>query len=332
MLIVSATICSVLILTRIAYRLLFRCKQHPTCHRRWREDDTYMAFALLPLLARTVLMAWSSALSPDHSHDPATAGEAAARGMSVEQLDADKELALMLLIPIRILYALFLWILKLCLLNFYSRFIGHLGWGRIAIITLWWAVIITFFCVVIATVTECRPLHLTWEVGPADQLDPCSRGIANLLVMAIFNAVTDVALLILPFPILNNTQLDRRHKLQLALLFGIGIITVAITIVRIPLIFMASVNQSIRSQWASVEVICACVVANAAFFYALFKDFQGGGHGHSSNNNRRASDFYLQDFQSTPSHSTKRKSGQAVAFHVEESRPPSGTKSEYGLV
>lgn len=86
--------------------------------------------------------------------------------------------------------------------------------------------------------------------------------------MAVSNAITDIALLILPFPILYSTRFDRRQyvdpkvcpwwehavvadmlcsKLQLSVLFGIGFITVAITIVRIPLIFMSSVTQSARS-------------------------------------------------------------------------------------
>jgi hypothetical protein len=29
-------------------------------------------------------------------------------------------------------------------------------------------------------------------------------------------------------------------------------------------------------QWASIEVFCACVVANAAFYYALLKDLSRG--------------------------------------------------------
>ncbi|KAH7146935.1 hypothetical protein B0J13DRAFT_584370 [Dactylonectria estremocensis] len=217
LIIASAAICVVLILTRCAYRVLCPCKQHPTCHRRWQVDDTYMAFALLPLIARTIVMAWSFALNPEQSHDPATLQEAADRRKTVEELNQDRELALKLVIPVRITYALFLWSLKLCLLAFYSRFISHLRWGKITIAMSWWAIILTFVGVVIATLTECRPLHF--------------QGVANLVVMAISNAITDIALLVLPFPILYSTQLDCRHKLQLSVLFGIGFITVAITIV-----------------------------------------------------------------------------------------------------
>jgi hypothetical protein len=29
-------------------------------------------------------------------------------------------------------------------------------------------------------------------------------------------------------------------------------------------------------QWASIEILCACIVTNAAFYYALLKDWQRG--------------------------------------------------------
>lgn len=53
-----------------------------------------------------------------------------------------------------------LWVLKLCLLSFYSRFIGPISWGKRAIDVLWWFVVITFVAIVAATLAECRPLHL----------------------------------------------------------------------------------------------------------------------------------------------------------------------------
>ncbi|KAM5359556.1 hypothetical protein ACJZ2D_014364 [Fusarium nematophilum] len=336
LIIASAAICVVLILTRCAYRVLCPCKQHPICHRRWQVDDTYIALALLPLIARTIVMAWSFVLNPEQSHDPATPQEAEDRGKSVEELNQDRELALKLVIPVRITYALFLWLLKLCLLTFYSRFGSHVRWWKVAVATLWWAIILTFVGVVMATLMECRPLHFTWDIVPDDQRHSCSQGVANLIVMAVSNAITDLTLLILPFPILYSTRLDRRHKLQLSVLFGIGLVTVAITIVRIPFIFMSSVTQSARSLWASVEIVCACVVANAAFFYTIVKDFQNRSHSHHSSNNAQNSGFYLQSLQSTSQHANKRQdftsAEEDMSHDVGESRRPSGGGSDHVLV
>lgn len=171
------------------------------CHRRWRIDDAYMALALLPLISRTVTIVASFMLNPDHDSDPVTLEEAAEVGMSVEDLTADRILSRKLLIPGRISYALLcvefspplplmeargrwiccegisdltnmvvvqnsLWILKLCLLTFYSRFVGPLSWGKTVITGLWWFILATFCAVLIATLTECQPLYLYVEAAP----------------------------------------------------------------------------------------------------------------------------------------------------------------------
>jgi hypothetical protein len=299
--IASAVICGVLIVCRCLYRLLFPCKLHPTCHRRWRVDDAYMALALIPLIVRTVTIVTSFILNPDHAGSPPTAEEAAASGLSVSQLASHWVVSRKLLIPSRLSYALFLWLLKLCLLTFYSRFVEPLSWGHTVIRTLWWLILATYASVLIATLTECRPLYHAWELTPPGESHECARGLANLLTMASFNIITDLALIILPFPMLRNIRLDRKAKIQLMILFGIGIIVVVITILRVPLILISSVSQRSRSMWASIEMLCACIVANTAFFYTVVKDLQGR-HSHSQNapsNNIHGANFYMQSLPSS---------------------------------
>lgn len=298
--IASAIICGALIISRCVYRLLFRCKVHPTCHRRWRVDDAYMALALLPLIGRTATIVMSFVLNPSHSTSPVTEAEAAEAGLSVEDMTADRVLSRKLLIPGRISYALFLWILKLCLLTFYTRFVGPLSWGRAVIRTLWWVILATFIAVVAATLTECRPLSLAWQLALPEDRDKCSRGLANLLTMASFNILTDLALIVLPFPMLRHIRLDRKAKIQLSIIFGIGTLVVVITILRIPLILIASVSQRSRSMWASIEILCACIVANTAFFYTVVKDLQGRhSHSQTASSGAHPGNFYLQSLPST---------------------------------
>jgi hypothetical protein len=278
--IASSILCGVLIVTRCTYRFFYRCRAHRTCHRQWRIDDAFMAFALLPLLGRTVTITTSFVLDPAHSYTPPTIEEADAAGLSVAKLSRDRITANQLILPARICYALFLWSLKLCLLSFYSRFMDALDWGQTAVRALRIFIITTFVAVLITVLAECRPLHLVWDLAPLGQRDSCARGVANLMTMAIFNILTDIALILLPFPILRFMTLDRKAKLQLSFLFGVGVIVVGVTVLRIPLILIASVSQRSRSMWASIEMLCACIVANTAFFYAIAKDLQAE-QGHS---------------------------------------------------
>merc|ERR1712000_30526 len=70
-----------------------------------------MAFALLPLAARTGCIIMSFLLSPSHTHDLPTEQDAADVGMSVDELRQARIVALKLLIGGRLSYAL-LWVLE----------------------------------------------------------------------------------------------------------------------------------------------------------------------------------------------------------------------------
>ncbi|KAF4994631.1 hypothetical protein FGRMN_5676 [Fusarium graminum] len=270
----STSVCALLIIARCLYRALFRCHIHRTCHRRWRIDDFYMTVAILPLIGRALCIVYSFSLNPNHTYDPATEAEAKASGESVTDVNGDRELSHKLLIPARIFYALFLWCLKLGLLAFYSRFIDVFRWGKPVAEALWWFIIATFIAVFVGILAECRPLALMWALNRDDSKVACNRAIGNLILMAVCNIVLNIALIILPFPMLRHLRLDIKEKLQLGILFSVGAVLVAITILRLPLILNESVSQKSRSMWASIEILCACVVANTPFFYALVKDLQ----------------------------------------------------------
>lgn len=102
----SASISAALILLRCSYKLFFRCKGHATCHRRWHVDDTYMAFALLPLAGRTSCILSSFSMNPEQTSNFATPEEAARQNLSAEALDQNRIISNKLLLPARIFYAL----------------------------------------------------------------------------------------------------------------------------------------------------------------------------------------------------------------------------------
>ncbi|KAF6823337.1 integral membrane protein [Colletotrichum plurivorum] len=298
--VVTASICATLILVRCGYRIFSRCRVHDSCHRTWHADDAYMAFAIVPLVGRTSCIAVSFVLNPTHTYGPATPEVAAARGISVSMLQEDYVTSHKLLIPSRIFYALFLWSLKLCLLNFYSRFVDVFHWGKVATTALWWFIVVSFFIVLIPTLAECRPLSLVWSPDPTGQ-NTCHRALGNLITMGVFNIITDIALIVFPFPILRHVKLDGKVKFQLILLFSIAGLIVVITIMRMPMIITQSVSQRSRSMWASIEILCACIVANTAFFYALLKDYQRGHDTRVAGSSyARQPDYYMQAIPSSP--------------------------------
>ncbi|KAK2739660.1 hypothetical protein FQN57_006493 [Myotisia sp. PD_48] len=252
--VVIAAICVVQIIFRSLYRIFGSLKLFPTIQHRWHADDSWMAFSLIPLILRTTCMCWIFSLD---------------KPLSIE----DQSLSQKLVIGGRLTYALFLWCMKLCLLQFYTRLeTGSIRVHR-AIQLLGLGLFITYLIIATVTLLECRPLSLYWRPDAAHH--PCRKGEVNLLTMAALNIATDVALILFPIPLLwRMTSLGVQAKLQLTLLFLVGILVVAITITRIPLIFSHSIAQESRTLWASIEIVCSNVVANAAFYYALWKELQ----------------------------------------------------------
>ncbi|KAF5580671.1 uncharacterized protein FSUBG_13327 [Fusarium subglutinans] len=196
-------------------------------------------------------------LNPSSSREPATKDEAAAQHMTVEKLEHDRIVGLQLLVGTRLSYTLILWILKAALLSFYSRM-----WRLIS--------------------KETQPV--------------CQKGMVYFFALAVGNISTDIALLILPFPTLAVARLNTRTKIQLGILFSIGLLVIAITIVRIPLILNDSMSQKARSTWATIEILCSCIVANTPFFYGLLRELgqHKGTQPSATDPSRSEGPFYLQ--------------------------------------
>ncbi|POR36694.1 Uncharacterized protein TPAR_03109 [Tolypocladium paradoxum] len=325
--IASGCICAVLILVRSLYRILSRCHVHKSCYRRWRLDDTYMALALLPLAGRTTCVSLAFVFNPSSATTPATAAQAAAQNMSIAQLDRLRVIALKLHIPARIFYALLYstllppasqlvldsdslrqsldaealpaHILRPLRQHLAQRRAGHQN-----------SMVVNRsqplrchdyrFCRMPATSSRLR----VWDLQTEKNFPTCRRALANLITMAVCNALTNIALVVLPFPILRHMKLSRKSQIQLGFLFGIGAVVVVIPIIRIPVTLATAVTQSVRSLWGSIEILCSCIVANTAFFYSIAKDL---AHQHDDRAPRtsalRQDDFYLQSLPSSSSHS-----------------------------
>ncbi|EEQ84195.2 uncharacterized protein BDCG_01000 [Blastomyces dermatitidis ER-3] len=249
--VICAALSSLQILFRCGYRLLVKCGVIKSSNRSWGPDDSWMTFALLPLICRTVAMIRVFGLRLSPSID-------------------DQVLSQKLILVGRVFYALFLWCMKLCLLRFYKRLETGSNKVHYSLQFLRAFIVVTFFATLLATLLECQPLFMFWN--PKYSHHPCRKGMSNLLTMGSLNIVTDLALILFPIPMLwRMTSLDFQAKLQLTLLFLVGILVVVITITRLPLILSHSVAQTTRSLWASIEIVCASIVANASFYYALWQ-------------------------------------------------------------
>lgn len=165
-----------------------------------------------------------------------------------------------------------LWILKNAILEFFRRL--NVSWERsyeVMLLIIRCTLVATFVAVVISDLAECRPFSNYWQVLP-DPGGQCRQGYAQLLTMAVCNVITDLLLVFFPVPIILQSQMTTKRKVQLVLLFSLSLGVVATTLYRVPHIIQDRGNQQSRSLYASVELLFATAASNALVLGSFVRD------------------------------------------------------------
>ena len=89
------------------------------------------------------------------------------------------------------------------------------------------AVYIMYALVVILTALFiCHPIGYQWNLQPSEGY--CGDANAAYAVGAALDMATDLAIMLLPMPMVWRLQILVRHRLGLVLVFGLGILYVAL--------------------------------------------------------------------------------------------------------
>jgi len=125
---------------------------------------------------------------------------------------------------------------------------------------------------------QCSPVSAAYD--PLKSNGQCLSIVTLYLCSAPVNIITDLAILVLPIPVLTGMRLPQRQKTILVLTFALGIFVTIVDVVRIYYLQQASVDQlavheqlgttsdfaynaSTAFMWSAVEVnvgiICACI-------------------------------------------------------------------------
>jgi hypothetical protein len=166
-----------------------------------------------------------------------------------------------------------LWILKLTTLEFFERLAGatRRRSHRIMIHVIRGTLAATFLAVLVSDLAECQPFPHYWQVTP-DPGPQCRQAFVQMLTMGSCNALTDLLLIAFPIPIILSTQIPTKRKVLLIMLFSFGLLTVGITLYRIPKILQAGGSQVLRTMWASIEILAATAVGNIVALGSFLRD------------------------------------------------------------
>src|SRR5277367_3332422 len=130
-------------------------------------------------------------------------------------------------------------------------------------------------------VFQCKPVSAVFDgSGSSDQCIPL---VTLYLASAPVNIITDLAILVLPIPVLTGMRLPQKQKTILVVTFALGIFVAVVDVIRIYYLQQASVDvngslsgagtiggqtdfawyASLSLMWSAVEVnigiICACI-------------------------------------------------------------------------
>jgi fucose permease len=127
---------------------------------------------------------------------------------------------------------------------------------------------------------QCRPVSAAYDPLQNNSNSTCISIVTLYLCSAPVNIITDLAILVLPIPVLTGMRLPQRQKTVLVVTFALGIFVTIVDVVRIYYLQQAAVdsvitktrlgtgtdfayNASIALMWSAVEVnigiICACI-------------------------------------------------------------------------
>ncbi|EOD43467.1 integral membrane protein [Neofusicoccum parvum] len=158
--------------------------------------------------------------------------------------------------------------------------------------------------IMFSLIFPCKPIASNWDITISGE---CINKTGIYIATAIINIATDLALLILPIPILARLQIPGLEKAALIAMFGVGSMTCVTSVVRLVLLLpmLTDLDQtwavSIPCVWILVEanlvVICGClpIIRKFARHVAprLFSDpaSSGGGGASDCANAKPAFDF-----------------------------------------
>lgn len=194
----------------------------------------------------------------------------------------------------RPLYILTLSLVKLSILTFYRTLVPpstpfrSFRSYRYMVSTLIIFIILYSLSTIAASIFQCTPISAAYSVASSSTQilkhstrpgPRCYEPNAIWLFVAIVNFATDIAIFLLPIPLIASLQnMPLRKRIEIFCIFSIGTLAIAASAVRMWILVLWAKNISSRNKygtdlltWGQVEVNCGIVGASAMFLRPLFK-------------------------------------------------------------
>ncbi|KAI5360586.1 hypothetical protein Slin14017_G087610 [Septoria linicola] len=162
-------------------------------------------------------------------------------------------------------YSLGLGVVKMSILYQYLRFFTSKKWRIACQAVMVLNVLLTIFGVLVS-IFMCSPVNAFWAPSGTGK---CLDRMAIWYTMAAGTILTDICTTALPIAPLNALRFPKRQKIILMVVFGLAGVTCAISILRLPSLYVISKSTDVSwdnptaAIWSSMElyagIICSCI-------------------------------------------------------------------------
>ncbi|KAK0929657.1 hypothetical protein LTR29_016984 [Friedmanniomyces endolithicus] len=128
----------------------------------------------------------------------------------------------------------------------------------------------------------CKPIAAYWDFDLMADGKCFDRGLVWFMNAGI-NIVSDIAVAALPLPMLKQLRIQRRPKIALMVVFGLGGFTCIVSILRLESIYAAShspkdisYNSSLAALWSSLEWVLSNPPTSTTFNRSVANQSRGG--------------------------------------------------------
>ncbi|KAF2032100.1 hypothetical protein EK21DRAFT_87481 [Setomelanomma holmii] len=159
---------------------------------------------------------------------------------------------------------------KLSLMLTYLRFMTK-GAARYATIGVMIACTAFHLCFLLVQINLCQPVAKQWD--PAITDGKCLPAVPFYTSVASLTIIFDVAVMLLPFPVLLKSHIQNRKKFALLGLLALGTFITVIQVIRIQTVKSLAnyLDSSSLIMWSTVENNLGIIVASIPTLAPLFK-------------------------------------------------------------
>ncbi|KAL8846136.1 MAG: hypothetical protein Q9221_008753 [Calogaya cf. arnoldii] len=176
-----------------------------------------------------------------------------------EEFQQDTLFVLKIFFPNTLLLWTTLWLVKFALLLHCRRLIDR----RPHYIAAWWIIVgvtsLFYVGCVVTEFTSCRSLHAWFTFGQCWTDRDARASVVSLFYAFAVDILTDLMIMIFPLRILWSLRLNRVRKLSLMAVFGVGIVCIITSIIRV-----ANIHSRAQSSQPSPSWLMLWAVIEAA--------------------------------------------------------------------